>query len=431
MIGYLQKKRISDLLKTYTNGLGAKVLIYTITEFLGKGISFALVPVMAVYLSPGEFGTVSNFNAFHYFLLPLLLFNSNSFLSIEYHKADRLRKFEILNSIYIYAFIICFLLLFILLIFQTLLVQILKLDFKLILLALLYTFSVVIFTNHTTYLRMREETIKYSSTNLFIAIGTATLSISLVAFFKFGVYGRILGIVAPPVLALFYIGKQYKNNRIQNFGISIKEIKSIFYYGLPLLPHSFSFWLRSGADRIIISNYVSIEANGVYSLASTVSSGMLVFSTAFFSAFNPHLFKTYSRFQFGEDSAENLRKNSKILFSFLLLYGTLCIVLYAIYRFFLIDFFDIGYKDSSSYLSYLLIIAFLNATYSAIIPKLFYLKDNKIISSITFGSSIVHIGLSLWLVQDYGVEGILYSSLIITMLIVILLKLRSNKLQLK
>ncbi|MDO4975507.1 MAG: oligosaccharide flippase family protein, partial [Alphaproteobacteria bacterium] len=56
------------------------------------------------------------------------------------------------------------------------------------------------------------------------------------------------------------------------FQIELQWIKKLLKFGVPLLPHSVSFWLKGGVDKIFITSFCGLQFNGLYSMAISISS---------------------------------------------------------------------------------------------------------------------------------------------------------------
>lgn len=53
--------------------------------------------------------------------------------------------------------------------------------------------------------------------------------------------------------------------------VSIKKIRDLLKYSLPLVPNSVCWWIVSACDRYVISFFLSVSSNGIYSIASKFS----------------------------------------------------------------------------------------------------------------------------------------------------------------
>lgn len=64
-------------------------------------------------------------------------------------------------------------------------------------------------------------------------------------------------------------------------------------FSLPLIPHGLSFWLKSGVDKLMLTNICGMDMNGYYSVALTFGAIVSVIITSISNAFVPYLYKNY------------------------------------------------------------------------------------------------------------------------------------------
>lgn len=68
-------------------------------------------------------------------------------------------------------------------------------------------------------------------------------------------------------------------------------MRELLHFGIPLLPHSLSFWLKSGMDKVLLTTYCGLTINGLYSMAMSFGAAYSIFFTAFKGAYVPYLQK--------------------------------------------------------------------------------------------------------------------------------------------
>ena len=107
-------------------------------------------------------------------------------------------------------------------------------------------------------------------------------------------------------MALFHLYRLIKAGYIE-VKIKYGYIKDLLKFGLPLLPHSLSFWLKGGADKIIITNFCGLYQNGLYSMALTMNSIYNLVSNALMNAYVPNLQKRLSSVK--EENLENEKRS--------------------------------------------------------------------------------------------------------------------------
>src|SRR5690606_8485784 len=79
----------------------------------------------------------------------------------------------------------------------------------------------------------------------------------------------------------------FSTNIFRNFSFNIinwSTIKSMFGYSWPLVPNTISWWLINAADKYIILYVLSIEANGIYGVASRFPAIIVLVNSVFLMA---------------------------------------------------------------------------------------------------------------------------------------------------
>ena len=104
----------------------------------------------------------------------------------------------------------------------------------------------------------------YRVTRTLIEIGlTMFLIISLGMNYK----GRIIGIFLATTIGFVPILFLFLKKGYLSFSFNINHAKHIFRFGIPLIPHALGASIIVFSDKIVITNLINIEANGIYSVA--------------------------------------------------------------------------------------------------------------------------------------------------------------------
>lgn len=100
--------------------------------------------------------------------------------------------------------------------------------------------------------------------------------------FKMRVDGMLLANCVSYFVAVLYL--EYKL-RIEEYlsiaAINVKRVKELLKYSLPLVPNSVCWWVVSACDRYVISFFLSISANGIYSIAGKFSQMLSMITSVF------------------------------------------------------------------------------------------------------------------------------------------------------
>lgn len=100
--------------------------------------------------------------------------------------------------------------------------------------------------------------------------------------FKMRVDGMLLANCVSYFVAVLYL--EYKL-RIEEYlsiaAVNVKRVKELLKYSLPLVPNSVCWWVVSACDRYVISFFLSISANGIYSIAGKFSQMLTMITSVF------------------------------------------------------------------------------------------------------------------------------------------------------
>jgi len=411
MIKYIKLLFVNKLLKS--------TIIYTIGDIIGKGIPFILLPIVARYLTPSDYGILTNFGVVSQIFIAFCALNTYSALSVSFfeHKNNNSLSSYISNLVYLIALLSVFILV-ISSIFSNTIQQYLGISRLWQILALITASSTAIFSLYTSLLRMQNRIYLFSGFQIFQSFISAILAILFVVVLKWSWEGRVLSIVIAATLTLIIILWLLKYEHYIFKKINISEIKNAFIFGIPLLPHTLSFWFKSGVDKIILTNYISLSANGVYSIALTLGGIISIFTGSFFNAYSPLMFKDLSLIDLLSVNEGIIIKKKlvKITYIFTALLLIVCICSYYILKFIIPILFSKEYLDALQLLPLLLTTLFFEGMYSIISGYIFYRKKTKVLGAITFLSSISQIFITLFFVKHIGIMGAVYSSCIVSII---------------
>ena len=115
-----------------------------------------------------------------------------------------------------------------------------------------------------SYLRIKEESVKYLLYSLSRMILSLSLNIYLVAIIKLGVLGVLLStlITSTTFSILLVLPIMVKVGS----RISLAKCKAMIKYGAPLIPTNLAAFVVHASDRFFINHYAGLADTGIYSL---------------------------------------------------------------------------------------------------------------------------------------------------------------------
>ncbi len=376
--------------KTVRNGS-----LFAIFSFFNRGISFVLLTILARYLSPTDYGELSLFNTFVMFLSYFVGLSTAGYLNVSYfqEKRDTFRKD--FSAICIITVVVSLILLFLIGLNSKSLATWLKIPVQFIFWGLLISFCNVFIGINLDYYRIQEKLPKYGILSCSFAILNFVLALYLVVIKKLNWQGQVYslvicnGIFAIIALIIFF------KSKLLTFPRHITNYRKIILWGLPIIPHQASGWMKQGLDRIIIDRTHSIADVGLFSFALTLASIVIMIGTAFNQTNSVNLYQTLSSHETKENKLRGLRHKEKY---FTLLYCAVT-VLIVTGGYFLIPLFMPKYTPCIPYFIILSIYGLGQCVYFLYCNYLFYFKATKNLMMISVASAILHLILSLWLTK--------------------------------
>lgn len=421
------KELLANKIHKFKNPIVRDTFIYTITDSIGKGVGFLLLPLVSFYVPPGELGIATNFvvlTSILSLLGGLAVVNS---LPYFYYEQTHDQNKRLVSNLLIICLTLCGMLAVMDCFIHSFVYEFLKLDTKMQLYAILCVSCTLINGASFQLLRLQDKPYCFAGIQLFqIAIHCLLVVVFVIAF-KWGGRGKVFADTGAAILLVgLHIYIMYKN-KFLDVCIDKVYIKKLLRFGIPLLPHSLSFWLKSGMDKIYITQYGGgLYQNGLYSMAVTLMSIYTLISNGFFRAYNPALQKRLANITPENEEKEKrdiVRVTHKSICMFLLLalftIGASWVVLFYIV--------DDKYENSFQFVPYLVAGLFVRAIYSFAIEFIYKKKKTLVLGIITFIGSVIQMMLAYFFIRAYGVIGAAYSSLIGSIIISIALFIYSRR----
>ena len=372
--------------KTLVNGS-----LFALFSFINQGVAFVLLVVLARYIMPAEYGKLSLFNTVVQFIGYFVALSTPGFLSVSYFK----RKGELfrqdVSSIVLITSAGVVILSLIILLFKKPLSSFTDLPSSFLWFALIICFTQVFSRLFLDYLRVQEKVYKYGLLSCGIAIANFALSIYLVVVEQLDWEGRVYAYLLCSVLFGVLGFVLLARSRVFTTHISYDVIKMVLLWGIPLVPHEATLWIKQGCDRFIINSFHSIEDVGIFSFALTMTSVVIMMGTAFNATNSVSIFQILSSDNDVQYKKVRLKKQMRNI-------GTIylgCYLLIVALGFILIPLLLPKYTNSLPYFFITSLSGFLQCIYFLFVNFLFYYNKNHQIMKITLSASLLHLGLSL------------------------------------
>lgn len=269
--------------KSKYRDLSKNTLLFTISSFGSKIISFLLVPLYTYVLSTTDYGTVDLMTTTVQLLIPILTINIQDAV-LRFSLDEECDEKEVIGEALKIIAISSVLLAAVLIIVDK--NNILRMDDQyLYFLFLSFVFGT---TNNcfSMYLRARNKVWILTIGGLMNTILTCGLNIVLLLCMKMGVTGYLVANVAGTGIAIVFMlfaGNIYKEAKFRNTN---HLLKVMIPYSLPLVVNSLAWWLNNASDRYILTFFCGAAINGIYAVAYKIPTILSTVQTVFYNAWS-------------------------------------------------------------------------------------------------------------------------------------------------
>ena len=392
--------------KNFRNGA-----LFALFSFFNTGINFVIMMVMARFIKPDSYGQLSLFTTMVSLLSIFICLNTNGFIGVNFFSSSKEKIQRLLNVVVLTTLLAYMVMLTAMCCFTSALEE----GSGLTIVYQFYAISFCALNVMNALLldvwRLEEKVWRYGTFSVLLVICNLILTVLFVGFLRWDwqgrMYAQVITCAGFAVLAFYILTKK---NYLRMVFPKKEDFVGAYRFGIPLIPHTTSFWLRQGLDRYVINAFTTQAMVGLFSFAANFANIIQIIGSAFNASYSVNIYKTLATANI--DSVKLLRRNCWYLVGVYFVI-TLLIFLFASL---LIPFAFPQYNDCIIYLFPLCGGAMFQCFYLVYVNILFFYKRTKILMYITFTCSLLHCIMSL-LLTKYGVIYTAYISLFSNMLI--------------
>ena len=365
-------------------------IIYTISSFGSKVLSFLIVTLYTFYLSTAEFGTydtiISILNllapmcilAIHEGLLRWLLKSNDEHGDIIGTGLSLLGIFIIITDIIVWY--VC---------------TVIKWKYKGIFIILL-TFSSL--QNSFQFIARGEKKNKvFAISGIIYTILMLLLNVVLVMFLRKGVQGMLWS------MAIAYFGDVVYLIIMLRGCLCVRDIRfnktlaiSMLAYSIMLVPNNISWWVMNTSDRLMLTAMSGVAVTGIYSLANKFPSIVTILHTLFYQAWQEQAVLEY-------DSETRDIYYTSVFNNYMQLACCIVMVLIPLSKFIIIFFMSKSYLDAYRYVG-ILYLGSLFSSFSGFYGTGYIsAKDTKNAMKTTLVGAIINFVINLVLIPIIGI----------------------------
>ncbi len=379
--------------------LARNTLIFTGMTFVQKALAFLLLPLYSHYMSTEETGIYTLVNSLFALFILLFSFALDDAVAKRYfnYKDDPEKQKRAVGTIVVFALILSVGGGVLLILLHPVLVAPFANGipfFPYLLLGIVPVMATSVYNILQKVLLIEEKAMTYS----LVTLGFFLVYTGLCMVFVIGLRFSALGILLANAIAytlFFLFSLVFLRNRM-TWCLDMQEVKDTFFYCAKLLPNRLASWGSSYLNNVIVGNFVSKEALGVYGVALQFQNILIILANALSHAVQPWVYKNIQ--------AKTLNGKENIFYALSFLYCYIGFGVSVLGKDVIYWLYAEGYHDAYRYLPLLVLGSMFSALSSLLVYILFYHDDVVIWVSISTACGVVfNVLISFLLVGPFGV----------------------------
>ena len=351
---------------------------YGLSSVIGQLAGLLLVPFYTDVLSPEEYGIIAIFALTLTFFQPLVSLGLESALFRYFSMSEsNTEKKSLFSSAVLFKLIYVFCFIFFLIPFEGLINSFIfenKLTSDLYYLLLITLLFENLISLGFVILRVQRKVFSIFIINISVLIVSLFFSIWLVLILKWGVKGVFIsGVISSFVRMILYYYYVHSNITLNKF--SLINLKKLFSYGLPLVPHKFIQQLFNLFVLFLVNEQLGLIVAGLYVVSRKFSKPLSFMVSMVQMAWAPYKFDIHRK----EKNSAKVFKN--IISFYWILLITLWTILSIIFQHIFKLLINEQYWDGIIYIPFIMLVPVFQAVYFTL-PAGYELHKNQAYASL-------------------------------------------------
>lgn len=403
------------------NDLITDTFIYGISNIGSALIPFLLIPFLTKNLSPENFGIFTNYNVLLSVIVLFVGLNMHGAIQQQYFKLNHDNFTSYLSNAFIISIISSIFVCLIIILSGSFIFGFTGIPISWVLISVpigFFNFATIVLLS---LFQIKSKPLNYLLYKLFNAIMNFILTILIVTYYdqtwQGPVLGKIIAYTATFLIGAYILIFIFKINLV----IYKKYITHLLKFSMPLVISALGGMILTVSDRFFITNMISLNENGIYSLGYQLGMIVSLITIAANQALMPKIY---------EDLSNKIRDNRNIHkiinYYFLIIIVSMIFINFFVYFFF--DYF-IGteYSQSKKYIWIISLGYGAQGIYFIFVNFLFFIEKTGIIAIMTFSTAILNLALNFIFIKYFGGLGAAISTLICFLTQGILIFLFTNR----
>lgn len=390
--------------------LAKNTFIIFLSKFSTQILSFLILPIVTSKLSTEEYGSfdlISTYSWLFAAFMSLQIENGIFRFLIDNRKNEKNKKIIITTGITI-ILLQTFVFILIYLLFRRFI------NFKNDIYILFVSVSVLILNIPLQISRGIGNNFVYAIASIITGVSNILFSMIFIMIFNLKLLGIVMANIISNILGgCFIICKEKIYSSFEFKWFDLNEAKNILKYSIPLMPNNISSWIISISDKIMISFFVGISANGIYSIATKFS----ILLSHIYSVFN--LSWTESASINANEKDRNLFY-SKTIDRIYMICTSICLFMIAAMPIMFKILINSKYNDAYKYIPILILACFFEI-FSGLIGSIYIsFKFPKKLAYTTLIGALINIIINYIYMRKYGIIVACISTIISYVLVTLI-----------
>jgi O-antigen/teichoic acid export membrane protein len=374
---------------------------YLLGQMFQKAVSFLLLPVWTIYLTPSDYGIMGTLAAYSGVLTMILLFGVHAAVTRHYFdfKHDQEAQNRYVTSNFLFMVLVPGIVIAALIMFGRPLWEHItsgKIPFwPLVVLMLITVYSGLLYRIPYSLYQAQQKVRKCVALDFGGFVVSMVISLILVVGLSKGVYGMMLGSCIASVLSALVISglllREWFVPRVE-WG----HVSRSLSYGLPFIPHLLAGWVLAFVDRVMLERMVPLDDVGRYTLAINLGMVMFMIVTSIKDAYEPYYYNLLS------SDAHPDRKIIRIFSVYVTAIGLLALFGSLFAEDLIMLLTPARYHESARYVGPVILGYLFLGYYFNVGMAVFYYKKTKLLPLLTGIAAVCNITLNYLLIPRFG-----------------------------
>ena len=397
--------------KLVSSPLVKNSMVYIVSDGISRAIPFLLLPVISRYMTPSDYGILTNYNVLTVILGTIIYDCSAGVIPVMYYKLSKEEMSIYISNMVFFNTLATLLCVIPIILFTGTLSEWLSLTQTIVLSTVVLAWFTSFMNTIKILWRCEEKPFSFGVFNISYSAFSALTTILFVVMLLMGWQGRVYSQLGVSILmGIFSAYLIYKKGYF-TWKMSRTYIKSIALFAIPILPHALALWAKGGADKIMLTNMCNLTDNGLYSVAITWGGIVSMVLTAYSNSYSPYLIKKMTMFD--KDKIGTLKEQIKIVKVILV---SMVIIIIAVILMHAVSYVLIGfiypnsYWDSRRYLPWVMASQAFTGFYQLFVCFSHYTFNTKALGIMTFTISALQVVTTYFFILYFGAIGVAYTT---------------------